>query len=102
MSKRYHIELTFKTPNGPEVFARFYAGNSHGTAVAIFNKLKGSWEVDEHKLIFLNFVETHKGLPINLDTISCTLEDVGQNCKIITRELFKLHCMLPEFKMQAR
>jgi len=30
------------------------------------------------------------GLPYNLDVISCTLKELGENCQLIIKELFKL------------
>jgi hypothetical protein len=33
-------------------------------------------------------LETEKGLPVNLDFITCTLNQLAENCRIITKELF--------------
>jgi hypothetical protein len=34
-------------------------------------------------------MEIEKGLPVNLDFITCTLNQLAENCRIITKELFK-------------
>ena len=35
--------------------------------------------------------ETKEGLPLNLKMKSCTLDQVVENCKLITKEMFKLN-----------
>ena len=96
MNKQYFIELGLKTPDGLETFAKFFAGDSCKRAGAIFQRLQGNKNVDDRNVIFLSFVETRDGLPVNLDMIGCTLYQLGENCKIITRELFKIYSLLPD------
>ena len=93
MGKQYFIELGFKTPDGPETFARILAGDSRKRAGAIFRELQGNRNIDDKNVIFLSFVETSNGLPVNLDMIGCTLYQLGENCKIIAKELFKIHAL---------
>jgi hypothetical protein len=80
-----------KTPNGPESFAKFFIGKNRDAAQAIFQKLEGRSEVDERNVLYLDFMETSNSLPVNLELISCTLEQLANNCKIITKEVFKLN-----------
>lgn len=94
MDTRYYIELSFKMPDGPETIARFFAGESRSEAAAIFHKLNGNKNIDEKDMVFFHFVETNNGLPMNLDMISCTMGQLGENCKMITKELFKLCSLL--------
>jgi hypothetical protein len=96
MDKQYFIELGFKTPEGPEIFGRFFAGENCKRAGAIFSKLQGNRNINERDVIFLTFVETSNGLPVDLDMIGCTLDQLGENCKIITTELFKIYSLLPD------
>ena len=70
-------------------FAKFFLGNNREIAYAIFKKLKGSDEVNEMSVLFMDFIETWEGLPKNLKVKSCTLQELSENCSIITRELFK-------------
>ena len=78
-----------KTKNGSDAFANFFIGNSRSKAKAIFNSLKGNTNVSEGDVLQLEFMETREGIPVNLDVISCTLQELGENCKLITKELFK-------------
>jgi hypothetical protein len=78
-----------KTKDGDDTFANFLIGNSRSKAKAIFNSLKGRSTVKDSDLLQLEFMETRDGIPINLEVISCNLHELGENCKIITKELFK-------------
>jgi len=41
-------------------------------------------------MLHMDFMETNKGLPVNLQVLSCTSEEVAANVKCITREMFKV------------
>jgi hypothetical protein len=89
METQFYILFTFRTYKGPETFAKFFIGNNSKRAYEIFGNLKGTDSVDEKNILFIDFMETQKGLPVNLKVISCTLNQLGENCKLITKELFK-------------
>jgi hypothetical protein len=90
MDTQYNIVLALRTPNGTETIAKFFLGNNEKPAHAVFKKLDGNQAVSEKDLIFMDFVETKNGLPGSMDMITCTLDQLAENCKIITKELFKL------------
>jgi len=79
-----------KTVKGLECFGKFFIGNHRERAYAIFQKLQGMHEVSESNVLYIDFMETKMGLPVDLDVITCTLGQLAENCKIITKELFKL------------
>ncbi|MBK5269490.1 MAG: hypothetical protein JJE22_00620 [Bacteroidia bacterium] len=56
-----------------EVFARFFIGNSREHADIIFNKLKGTHDVKEKSILFVDFIETKDGLPVNFNMMTCSL-----------------------------
>ena len=93
MDTQFYIELTLKTPNGLESFAKFFVGNERQKAHTIFRKLSGSDNASERDVMYMGFMETKNGLPVNVDMITCTLNQLGDNCKIITKELFKMHAL---------
>lgn len=68
---------------------KFFIGNNREVAYAIFKKLRGSDEVNEANVLYLDFIESWEGLPKNLKVKSCTLQQLSENCRIITKELFK-------------
>ena len=89
MDTQFYITFSFKTNEDYKVFAKFFIGNNREIAYAIFKKLNGSDEVNEMSVLFMDFIETWEGLPKNLKVKSCTLQELAENCSIITKELFK-------------
>ena len=90
METQFYIELTLKTYKGVESFAKFFMGENREKAYTIFTKLTGTDVVHEKNLLHIDFIETIEGLPVNLKMITCTLDQLDDNCKLITKELFKL------------
>jgi hypothetical protein len=89
METRFFIQLNLKTPDGIERYAKFYLGNDRAFADRLFRKLKGQEQIDDGNVLQLEYMETVNGLPINIKMRSCTLEDLAENCKIVTMETFK-------------
>lgn len=89
MDTQFYITFSFKTKEDYNPFAKFFIGNNYNIAYDIFKKLKGSDEVNEMNILYVDFLETMEGLPKNLKVKSCTLQELGENCCIITKELFK-------------
>ena len=89
MDTQFYIIFSFKSNGDYKAFAKFFIGNNREIAYTIFKKLKGSDEVNEMHVLYLDFMETWEGLPKNLKVKSCTLQELGENCSIIARELFK-------------
>ena len=86
----FYIVLNLRTCNGYENFGKFFIGNNKKCATDIFNQLKRRSNVDEKSILQLDLMETKNGLPVNMQMIGCSLEDLAENCKIITKETFKL------------
>src|SRR6185436_3561805 len=89
METQFYIVFTLKTYSGLESFAKFFIGNNRKKAGAIFRQLKGTGKINEKNILYIDLMETKAGLPVNLNMITCTLNQLGDNCKIITKELFK-------------
>lgn len=89
METQFYITLTLKTLKGFESFAKFFIGNDRQRAIDIFRQLKGVHNVSEENVLYIDFLETKEGLPVNLDVITCTLNQLAENCRIITKEIFK-------------
>ena len=89
MDTQFYITFSLKTGDDYKPFAKFFIGNNHEIASAIFAQLNGSDEVNETHVLYLDFMETWEGLPKNLKVKSCTLQELTENCSIITKELFK-------------
>ena len=85
----FYILLNIKTTDGFETFGKFYIGDNRKTANQIFKKFSGNKLVNEKDVLLIELMETREGLPLNIMTISCTLDQLAENCKIITKEIFK-------------
>src|SRR5688500_18303786 len=90
MDTKFSIILNLKTGKGFETFGKFFIGNDRECASHIFSKLKGTQQVNDKNILHLDLVEKRNGLPVNVQLLTCTLEDLAENCKIITREIFKV------------
>jgi len=91
METTFYIVLTMRTADGFETFAKFFTGNDRDFAHNVFNKLKGDENTNEESILHIELIETKNELPINIKIISCSLEELAENCKIIVKELFKYH-----------
>lgn len=86
----FHILVSIRTANGLESIGRFYIGDNRDAAREIFRQLKGVPTVDDNTLLTLELVETANDLPVNVDMIGNTLEELSENCRVIVRECFRL------------
>jgi hypothetical protein len=85
----FFIVLNIRTADGFKSYGKFFIGNDKETAYRLFTKLRGSKKVNDKSILHIDLMETRNGLPLNIQLISCTLEELGENCKIITKETFK-------------
>jgi hypothetical protein len=84
-----HIVLNIKTATGYESYGKFFLGRNTTFAHEVFSKLKGDEAFDETNVLYLDLIEMRKGLPVNLNILSCSIVQLAENIKIITKEVFK-------------
>ena len=89
METTFYIVMSMKTGAAIESFGKFDIGNNRDHAYKIFKTLRGSSEADEKNVLFLELMETKDHLPMNIKIISCTLNELTENCRLITKEIFK-------------
>ena len=87
----FYVLLSIRTCNGFENFGRFNLGNDREVAAEVFRQFNGSREVNDKTMLTIELMETVNDLPINLNILACTLEELAYNTRIIVRETFKLH-----------
>ena len=87
----FYAMVSIKTADGFESFGKFNLGNSRKAAANIFQQMKGNPQVDRKSMLTIELVETVYELPVNLHILSCTLDELAYNCKIIAKETFKLY-----------
>jgi len=86
----YMINLCVRTADGPKPFGNFNLGKNRQSATELFRRLKVSSELDVHDMLYIEFTEMLNGLPINIDIVSCDLQELGINCMLITQEVFRI------------
>ena len=89
MERKFYIELNMKTVYGFERFGCFELGSDRGFAVELFAGLAGRPAEGDTEVLHMDLVEKRGGLPMNMQVISCTVEELAKNMKYLTRELFK-------------
>jgi hypothetical protein len=86
----FFIDISIQGQEGPKRFARFELGADRKAALGLFKKLKGSPEISKKDMLYIEFMETANGLPVNLDVLTCNLQELGMNSMLITQEVFRL------------
>ncbi|HVU55388.1 MAG TPA: hypothetical protein VHD83_10050 [Puia sp.] len=89
MDSKFYIELNMKTVEGFERFGCFELGGDRAFSIGLFAELAGRPAADDTGVLHMDLVEKRGGLPVNMEVISCTVEELGSNLKYLTRELFK-------------
>jgi len=89
MATTFYIELNMKTTAGFERFGCLELGNNRDFALTLFSGLEGRPAEGDEGVLHMDLVEKYRGLPVNMQVISCTMEELCRNVRNITRELFK-------------
>ncbi len=89
MRTTFFIELNMKTATGFECYGCFDLGDDREFAVKLFSKLAAQPAEGEAGVLQMDLIEKYRGLPMNMQVISCSIEELCRNVKIITRELFR-------------
>jgi len=90
METQFYILLSLQTPQGFTDYGQYFFGNDREAAYGLFAQLQGSANVKDSCLLHIDLMETINELPVKIKTICCTLDDLGTNCKLIAREIFRI------------
>jgi len=96
MSKRYAIQVMMRCEQDAECIAKFNLGGNKTFAYDLFLRLSGNPSVNEKDPLQMEFIEMSDEFSLIVDIISCTLAEIGENSKLITRELFKSKLLLTD------
>jgi len=91
----FYIVLNIKSGKDFQTYGKFFLGSNRKFAENIFKKLKGNKKISDASVLYIELMETNNELPINIHLMSCTLDELSENCKMITKEMFK-QCNLEE------
>ena len=91
----FYAVLSIRTGEGFENSGKFNLGNQQEAASDVFRQLRGSSVVDEKTMLTIDLMETINDLPVNLHILACTLDELAHNCRIITKQVFKIFNLMP-------
>jgi hypothetical protein len=89
MKTQFYILLSFKTLAGYKTYGQYFLGDDRDAVYELFDRLHGSPDIDR-ALLHIDLMETVDELPVRIKTICCTLTDLGDNCQLIAKTLFRL------------
>ena len=89
METNFQISLLIRTPAGFETYGKFDLGADRDQATEIFSQLKGTDEIAEKSILYMDFTEVRDGIPFPVKILHCTLDDITFNTRIVTRDIFK-------------
>jgi hypothetical protein len=89
MESLFQISLHLKTPSGFATYGTFDLGPDREQALAIFKELKGTPEIAENSILYMDFSEIRDGIPLPIEIMHCTLDEIAYNSRVITREIFR-------------
>jgi hypothetical protein len=89
METTFYILVHIKTPEQLQTIGKFFIGNDRQFANGLFLQLNGNPAIDNQGVLFVELMETLHGLPVNIQLLACTLNELTENYRIITREVFR-------------
>ena len=90
----YNIIVNIKTAAGILEVGNFLIGDDDEFARATFSSLKGNNNINDGGILRMDLIETkNQALPLLLESITCSLDQYLENCRIVTRDVFKFFTM---------
>jgi hypothetical protein len=89
MDNLFQISLHVKVPSGFATYGTFDLGTDREQALAIFKELKGTAEIAQNSILYMDFSEIRNGIPLPIEIMHCTLDEIAYNSRLITREVFR-------------
>jgi len=90
METQFYILLSLKTTQGFVNYGQYFFGNDREAAYNLFRQLKGDPGMVASCPLHIDLMETVEELPVKIKSICCTLDELGFNCKLIAKEIFRL------------
>jgi hypothetical protein len=91
MKTIYRVIVNMQIPDGYIETARFFIGNNKDEATEMFELLHGRHLAGKASLLRMDLVaKDNDGIGIVHQSLDCTLKELTENVKIITKETFRL------------
>lgn len=89
MDTTYQIVIQMRALDGIREIGRFLISTDKEFALETFNSLKGKTTHPETQVLRISLLETEGISGSIIGTAGCNLDELSENCKIITRDAFK-------------
>jgi hypothetical protein len=89
MSTEYRIAVHARTTSGFDTIGEFYVGTDRQEANQLFKSLNGSADDLKDSVLLMDLRELNRGLLFDIQMIECTLDEIADNCRQITKHQFK-------------
>lgn len=86
---KFQFVISIRTPKGYIETGRFFIGDGIREAISILEQLEGNTKT-ENPILKIDLIKYVTNIDTVLETLDCTLEQLSENVKVITKELFKL------------
>jgi hypothetical protein len=89
MKTQFYILMSLRTSGGFETYGQYFFGDDELTANKLFAVLNGNQDLEGNNPLHIDLMETVNNLPVKVKSISCTIDQLSANVKLITKEIFR-------------
>jgi len=86
----YRIVVNMRVAEGYMETGIFFIGNDKDAALKIFYELEGNREVSSSSILRLDLIEQTEGVDTIWDSLECSIGEMADNIRTITKETFRL------------
>lgn len=87
---QYRIVINMRVADGFIETGNFYIGSDKDAAITLFSELEGSSDISTASLLRIDLIEHLEGIDTLWDSRECSLGEMADNIKAITKETFRL------------
>jgi hypothetical protein len=89
MKTLFYIVVKMKVHDGMIDYGRFFVGDDSEFAGDLYQKLEGHLDPESQFMLHIDLIEDSGDTSIIIQRKGCSLEELTENCRLITRETFK-------------
>lgn len=89
MKSFFFINIKMKVLDGTIDYSKFFVGDDKEFASNLYNNLNGHLDPEFQYVLHVELIENSEDNMIIMQRKGCSLEELTENCRLITRETFK-------------
>ncbi|MEO6832169.1 MAG: hypothetical protein ABI378_07240 [Chitinophagaceae bacterium] len=87
---QFRIVINMRVADGFMETGNLFIGSDKDAAIKLFSELEGKSDVSTSSLLRLDLKEHAEGMDVLWHSLECSLSEMGDNMKMITKETFRL------------